>query len=231
MNGSPGRKSALRFRLEEALEESGCAVCRLVERDGRTRLDNLLYELVNDPDVQQEMRHSLGFCNRHAHRMLKMRSGLGAAILYRAVVRELREVLEDASSSKPSSALKTLLGHQDAEPLFVEPGTGCMICAAEKEAEESYLRALLETTEDTPPEELLGGPGTVCALHLSRASVLAGGSLPEALVGMVRTVLEGLEADLDRYVRHNDYRFRDEPWGRERDAPWRAVRWVAGEER
>jgi hypothetical protein len=228
---SDDKKSASRFRLEEALRESGCAVCRLVERDGRLRLDNLLYELVNDPDVQQEMRDSLGFCNQHAHRMLGMRSGLGAAILYRAVVRKLWEVLEEPPGDRASSTLKSLLGRQDTEPLFAEPGTGCMICAAEHEAEESYLRALLEAAEDTPSEELLGREGTVCAVHLGRASALAGGSLPDTLVEMARKVLEELEADLDRYVWHNDYRFRDEPWGRERDAPWRAVRWISGEKR
>ena len=34
-------------------------------------LDNLLYELVNDPGVQAEFRDSLGLCERHAYLMLE----------------------------------------------------------------------------------------------------------------------------------------------------------------
>jgi len=35
-------------------------------------------------------------------------------------------------------------------------------------------------------------------------------------------------ADLDEYIRKNDYRFRGEPRGEEQRSPWRAVAMVAG---
>ena len=88
-----------RFELEEALRQQGCAVCRLVELAGSSYLEYLLYDLVNDPDVQKEFRASLGLCGSHVQWMLEKGDGLGVAILYRAVVKELLGLL-----SKPSDA-------------------------------------------------------------------------------------------------------------------------------
>jgi hypothetical protein len=57
-------KSFSHHDSKEALQQQGRAVCRLVNRSGRPYLDNLLYELVNDPGVQAEFRDSLGLCER-----------------------------------------------------------------------------------------------------------------------------------------------------------------------
>lgn len=39
-----------------------------------------------------------------------------------------------------------------------------------------------------------------------------------------------LAAELNEFVRKNDYRFRDEPWGREATSPWRSVGLMVGAE-
>ena len=64
-------KSFSHHDSKEALQQQGRAVCHLVNRSGRPYLDNLLYELVNDPGVQAEFRDSLGLCERHAYLMLE----------------------------------------------------------------------------------------------------------------------------------------------------------------
>jgi Family of unknown function (DUF6062) len=213
-------------KLEEALHEhrQGCAVCRLVDQTGRRYLDNLLYEMVNDPDVQAEFRKSLGFCSRHAYMMLGMGNGLGTAILYRAASRELLKLLSQIPDTpKPKESLRTLLGRRSKLRLaFPEPGTGCMVCHSEQGAEETYLQVLLESTQNGSLDGLLEGPGTICIRHLSRASDMAGGWLPPALVEATRNVFSDLEGDLGLYVRHNDYRYSNEPWGKERDS-WKRV--------
>src|SRR3712207_1964920 len=100
-----------RFELEEALRQHGCAVCRLVERAGNSYLDYLLYDLVNDPDVQKEFRASLGFCERHVGGMLEKGDGLGVAILYRAAVKELLGLLSEIPDAPRSQAsLAKLIG-------------------------------------------------------------------------------------------------------------------------
>jgi hypothetical protein len=205
-------KSMTHFELEEALEENGCAVCRLVSKAGRSYLSSLPYESVNDPDVQKGFGESLGLCNRHAHRMVVAGDGLGISLLYRVAVREGIQVLSETSGPpKPARALSGLLGRSSwVEATIPEPGTCCMVCRAEEESEERYLKSLVDGVNDGSLGVPLDGPGAVCVLHLSRASALAGG-LPRALVEATRAALEELEEDLDKHVRHNRYRFSDEP--------------------
>ena len=157
-------KNLSHHKLEEALREQGCAVCRLVDRAGHRYLDNLLYELVNDPGVQTEFRESLGLCNRHAYQMLDFGDGLGTAVLYRVATRRLLEVLSEFSDDpNPQTSLRALLGRlPTTESAIPEPGTGCLVCRTEEKAEVSYLRALLDGAEDGSLDGLLGGPGAVC---------------------------------------------------------------------
>lgn len=44
----------------------GCPICHLVSRRTARWIDTLLYERGNDPVTREQLRHSLGFCNRHA---------------------------------------------------------------------------------------------------------------------------------------------------------------------
>lgn len=222
-------KSMTHFELEEALGEDGCAVCRLVGKVGRSYLDSLLYESVNDPDVQRSFEESLGLCNRHAHQMVEAGDGLGISILYRVAVRAGIELLSRTPEpSKTTSALSGLLGRDPRKEAAVhEPGTGCMVCRAEGESEKRYLKVLVDGATDGSVDAPLDGPGAVCVRHLSRAAALTGG-LPRALVEATREALKELEEDLNKHVRHNDYRFRDEPWGKERDAWKRAVSRMVG---
>ena len=107
-----------------------------------------------------------------------------------------------------------------------------VLCDVEQEAQRRYLNALLDGVEQGSLEQsLLDGPGSVCVRHLSRAFVLAGERLPLTLIDATREALTDLEADLGRYVRHSDYRFRNEPWGKERDSWKRVVIRMFGERR
>jgi hypothetical protein len=194
----------------------------------------LLYDLVTDPDVHKEFRASLGPCERHAHGMLKKGDGLGVAILYRAAVNELLSYLSNVPDAPKSQVSLTAFFGRSTKgaPAIPEPGGGCMVCNAGQEAQGRYLRALLDGAEEGSLEQsLLDGPGSVCVRHVSRAFVLAGERLPFTLIDATREALSDLEADLGRYVRHSDYRFRDEPWGRERDSWKRVVNRMFGERR
>jgi hypothetical protein len=232
-NAKNSNKSFSHYDLVDALRSRGCAVCRLVNQAGHRYLDNLLYELVNDPGVQKEFKGSLGLCNRHAYQLLDFGDGLGTAVLYRAATRKLLELLPAASNgSRPRASLRALLGRPPkADPVIPEPGIGCMVCRSEGEAEERYLRALLDGAEDGSLEGLLDGPGAVCIRHLSRASAVAEGRLPHSLVEVTWAALRDLDADLGECVRHSDYRFRDEPWGSERDSWRRVVQRIVGQRR
>lgn len=237
MRGSDasGDRGLPHHKLEEALREQreGCAICRLVHRTGRRYLEGLLYEDVNDPGVQAAFRGSLGFCSRHAYMMLDAGDGLDTSILYRAATRQLLQSLWRISDApKPRTPLRSLFGRaSEEEPAFPEPGRGCLVCSSEERVEEAYLQALLDGAESGTLDGLLDGPGAVCVRHLSRASVLRGGRLPHALIEVTREALSDLETDLGLYIRHNDYRYGDEPWGKERNSWKRIVAKMVGPRR
>ncbi|HZB10596.1 MAG TPA: hypothetical protein VE525_15945 [Rubrobacter sp.] len=86
-------KSFSHHDSREALQQQGRAVCHLDNRSGRPYLDNLLYELVNDPGVPAQSRDSRGLCERHAYLMLDAGDDLATAILYRAATRKLLDFL------------------------------------------------------------------------------------------------------------------------------------------
>ena len=92
-------KSFSHHDSREALQQQGRAVCHLVNWSGRPYLDNLLYELVNDPGIQAEFRDSPGLCERHAYLMLDAGDGLATAILYRAATGKLLEFLSPVPDS------------------------------------------------------------------------------------------------------------------------------------
>jgi hypothetical protein len=52
--------------------------------------------------------------------------------------------------------------------------------------------------------------------------VLRGSRLPHALIKVTREAFSDLETDLALYIRHNDYRYGDEPWGKERNS-WKRI--------
>lgn len=88
--------------------------------------------------------------------------------------------------------------------------TRCEVCEAQRRVEERSL-----------PE---AAAGPICRPHLLATRADPQASALETTLGTWR----GIVADLDEYIRKNDYRFRDEPRGPEQRSPWRAVAQVAG---
>jgi hypothetical protein len=85
------------FVLLEALQQPGCALCRLLSSDTRRYLDGLLYESVNDSGFRNVWLTSRGFCHRHAWMMAESANGLGLGILYLALIERWgRRLLDEA---------------------------------------------------------------------------------------------------------------------------------------
>jgi hypothetical protein len=76
-------RDPFRDELESTLKQKGCAICR-ISKHGVTRfLDQMLYDMVNDPDVRRDVRASFGFCKRHTWGMRGMHgNSLGLRFLH-----------------------------------------------------------------------------------------------------------------------------------------------------
>lgn len=182
MTGRPRRSAdVVDAALDGALTEPGCAVCRLVDRATERYFDGLLWELVNDPGVRQELCASLGLCPRHWWGLVHVeqtvtRNVLGLAILFQDVAAHVAEALK-ALSAQNGSRLSRRWRKPGARAMvrLAERLARCPACKHEAWAQETYLARLIERLEAAPSTD---GGWPLCPEHLQAALAMRGRAAP-----------------------------------------------------
>jgi hypothetical protein len=220
-------RDATAFEVREAVQESGCAVCRLALRSVARLLRSVAYEQVNDLELRSALRKRGGFCTAHAHEWLReARSVLGTALIYRDVLQAaLRDLGSPAAGNgQRARLLRGLLGSASGETVPV-----CPACRAQTQAEARYLDALLSLLgSDTLFQAGFAASDGLCRRH-TLAALRSGRQAAEHVADRSRQAVVELIEQLDEVIRKEDYRFRDEPRSEaERTAPARAITWAAG---
>jgi hypothetical protein len=205
------------YDVSEALAQGGCCVCRLAERAVRRYLASLLWESVNDPGIREKLRAARGFCREHSWQLQSMGSPLSIAILWRDLLTQ-----EIAELQRPGAELKRRRS---------APRGACPACEQRDGAEQRYLETLIEHLEAGELRTEYTESSGTCLTHLERALRLAPPQAHRFLIEAESGKLNRLVGELSEIIRKNDYRFRDEPWGAERDAGVRATGKLKGEKR
>lgn len=217
--------------------EPACALCRLVRSSVERGIQTLFSEFVNDPKVRDGWRRSGGFCTEHAVLAAALGDALGVAILYADLARLAREKLQTPQRSDVKFRISNLgryvgshfrwRGKSTHLPSFQSPCTACVLKA---EAGARYAAALAaglsrETGGQTDEAvwEALEAGDRLCLNHLQQTLTFAASAANQRLREWEIQRLAALEAELEEIVRKNDYRFRGELWGAERDAWLRAL--------
>ncbi len=210
----------LYYELLDALQAGGCPLCRLGQRAARRYIDTLNYEGVNDPGLRRSLRDAHGLCHRHAWEWTKLRGGpLGVAIVYRNLVKDLDGALEEpveGRGRRPTAAQLAPIGR-------------CPACRAGDEAVQRYGRTLLAWLEQEEFAAAYAHARGLCLPHLREILGLAGAAQARTVLAWQRAIYRELIAQLDEFIRKHDHRFRDEPFGAEKDAWLRAVAALVGE--
>lgn len=219
-------RHTLYFEVLDAVRVAkGCPLCHLEADRLQRYLEGILYEFVNDPGVRVELMRSKGFCRNHAHKLLHVEGprALGIAILYRDQVEQFLKTLETLGEPPPGHfwEKKRTPPWQGVEP--------CPACRLQSEQRRRYTEALVGSLgEERFHSALEASPG-LCVPHFVSALDLARDqSTREQLIAFEETRLRELEHDLEEFCRKNDYRFRDEGFGKESDSWLRAVRMMVG---
>jgi hypothetical protein len=224
----------------QASSEPGCPLCRLAEKSIAAYLGALMYELVNDPEARGQIRETLGFCNVHAHHLLAMTgSALGTGIIYRDVVNTVLKQLEAARYASPPRMflhrLPEALDPQrpalasEAAVRALSPRSPCPVCVQQEEMEALAVAALMAGLGDEELRAALRGSAGLCLPHLRRAlQAVRSRTAFDILVGIARDRYAALRAELDEFIRKNDYRFQHEGMGAEGDSWRRAVDLMTG---
>lgn len=229
--------------LLEACKKSGCPVCRVENQRVDHYIQSVFYEKVNDRELRAYLRESLAFCNRHAWRATEpgLSDALGVAIIYNDV---LGNVLKQVPAGQPAGgagmrlsglfggAGRNLAGAARRLVQRLIPGRPCPVCVQEEEIYRLVLSELLEAFHREDLQRALQGSSGLCLPHLRQALETSQDEATQAaLIALEREKIEALRAELGEFIRKNDYRFRGETFGPERDAWKRAIRMVNGEKK
>ncbi len=218
-------QDTLYYELMDALQAGGCPFCRLGRRAASRYIDTLNYEGVNDVGLRRSLRDALGLCHRHAWEWTQLRgSPLGVAIVYRNLVKDLAEVVESQAEGRSAG-----WGGRRPGVAGLTPSGRCPACRAEDEAVQRYGRTLLRWLDREDLAAAYAGAGGLCLPHLREILSLASGAQARVLLGWQQQIYRGIIAQLDEFIRKHDHRFRDEPFGVEKDAWLRAVAALVGE--
>ena len=227
-------------RLLDACRERGCPVCRLEGQSVERYLDNQFYENVNSPKWRDHLRLSLGFCREHAVLAEDKRSGdaLGFSIIYRDLINSvLNGWIEDRKPARAPRGWASVLGRVPEQVrarvekvLFATtPRKHCPACEHRDETTRHTLQVLVEELKTAEMVGALQTSEGLCLPHFRLAlEHVRDQSVCDALLTIQREKLEGLRAELDEFIRKNDYRVIKEGFGREGDAWLRAISMVAG---
>lgn len=204
--------SAMYNALVEACDQPGCPICR-VEHDAALRyISTLFYEQVNDFNMRERLRGSLGFCRQHAHMTVEELQGnaLGIALIYQDMLKVAMHHLNDRQGS-PAPVRK---------------------CPACEQRDLTMMRTLSELSKNIQDEGIIAAlkkSEGLCLFHLRH--ILKHMRMPEKrgiIISVQREIMSRLRSDLGEFIRKNDYRFSKETFGPERDSWKRAVSMVSG---
>ncbi len=208
----------LYHKLVEVCQKGGCPLCHLEQEAVRRYLDSLFYESVNDAGVRARLRQSRGFCREHAWLVVNERlsDALGIAVVYRDILNALWKDLDDWQKRLP----------REEESW---PAESCPACQHRDETTDTMLAILFKYLEREDLEAALRRSGGLCLRHLFLALKEARQETARTrLLDIQRERIAALQAELDEFIRKNDYRFAGEGFGAEGDSWKRALGLVAG---
>ena len=224
----------MRAALIEALQAPACALCQIARQNNPRYVETLLDEAVVDVEQRDAWRAAKGLCSWHAWMAVKTPQGAGSlAILYHDVLghdlSRIAPVTAMGGDGRQRSAQRRFLRRLRSWLESWQGGPTCPACRTWGEQERLYVQVLLNDWPDPALSQAFAASVGLCWPHLRRLTAWQPHHehLPAVFMAQ-RACLERLQSDLESFIRKLDYRFADEPYGREADAWRRAVSLYAG---
>lgn len=221
--------------LIAACEQPGCPICRMEQTTVEKALKSLLFELTNDVRLRERLRTSFGFCREHARILFAhgKQDALGVSIIYHDVITNILRNLPNPSQSESRGGkikgmiqrLPRGLGEGVSAAIrALTPQQRCLLCYHEEETCQAAIKVLTKLLKDEQFQRVFEKSEGLCLPHLRMAfEVVPDAQSFAILLAISRKQMEALDAELAEFIRKNDYRFRDEGFGREGDAWKRAL--------
>ncbi|MFQ5847178.1 MAG: DUF6062 family protein [Candidatus Methylomirabilales bacterium] len=225
------------FDLRDACGEAGCPVCTLLVKFSLRTMDQFMHERVTDPGCREELLASRGFCNWHAWMLPKLRhSASGTAVIHEHLLqKELKALGELRRAHRVQPRWRDLLRRLVGSGR--KPGAGrgrrkraaCQVCTGARISDEIYLKTCVEFITEVEFRRSFEQSAGLCLPHLYLAASMepTHPNLPQ-LLELQTGKIEAVRADLSVFIRKQDYRFMDEPVGKEGSAWVRSIELLTG---
>lgn len=237
------------FSYHEIIEASdlpGCPVCHWADTSVERQLKGLIFDSVNDVNTRLGIRASMGFCHEHAWQLPEAGDSapLGIAFIYRDVLNTVNKSLDKISFSpskassfmskmRPSSSEDTDLKNNSLAANMVAEKP-CPACQRKKEMADLGVVAVTTSLgqQDERMMTAIKKSDGLCFPHLRQAlDTVPNKNAFSFLVQTHHEKLAALIAELDEFIRKNDYRFQDEGFGDESDSWRRAMNQMVGQKK
>lgn len=224
--------------METVLEGDGCPICKVITPAVDKWLRHLAATIEDQSIVEQGLSETIWLCNAHTWRMLAIASPFAVAKYGAMAANAVADALAagiDHEREMPLDILGGLLGLREPDarrmgkalaaklrPYF--HGRNCPACKVKTKMERIATLALLDGLRREEVVAEYSRSAGLCLSHFGLSLRLASDRrLKQNLLSSQIAIYRTLLAELDEFVRKQDYRFRDEPWGRETDSPWRPM--------
>jgi len=209
--------------LTDACAQPGCPLCTVTRSAVERYVRGLFSECILDPLARRKLRDSLGLCREHASLAFEagLSDALGWAIVYEDLVGKAVEALPAPAGGFGDARKEALRALAPARP--------CPACGVEEATTARFCKALAEALGRQAFHETLRASNGLCLPHLRCAIEHTSNRRSLGLLLEIQSEkLAGLRQELAEFVRKNDYRFRSEPFGAERDSYRRAIETIVG---
>ena len=221
-------KHTIYYTVLDALKVAKeCPFCTLEADAMHAYFDAILYEGVNDPKLRSELVRSKGYCHRHAHYLTDLQDSLGIAILYQDQLKLFWQL------SSKSAGDNWMGSKRNPEP--DEGNTNCPACSAcpacrnQLETRQRYLAVLTEELTNSEIKTAYKASPGFCAPHLGMLlKTIKDPVIQNFVYEIEERNLMKLWDELQEFIRKHDYRYTDEPYGKERDSWSRAIKKLTG---
>lgn len=191
-----------------------CPICTLVRRSVERQLRTFFAEFVNDPAARAQFRKSRGFCIHHTPLILELGDALAISILYADLAERTHQ------GWRRGRKWRIIAGGNNTGG---QSWSFCHACAAEMEVGSRYTAALAAGLERAEVWASVEAEERLCLDHVVGVLCAAKPEAKRRFQELEESRLARIQAEMEEFIRKNDYRFRGEAWGTERDAWQRAL--------
>ena len=183
----------------------------------------MLYEFVNDSKVRNDLRKSLGYCEKHSMQLIKIvgktYNKFGASIIIGDVIREIIKKLEEFSKLTLKELKKIEITNHN-----------CPACIYQQSYENIYYSDILDNLENEDFFNKFLERDGLCFKHLLVLLKMIKNSLiRNKIIENQKSKLTKINEDLNAFVKKHDYQNKEKITVNEAMALEKAFRKIIGD--